>query len=139
MPKFSEKFNKAAFNVDTTDFEYCKLKDLWDATAATENRPQPVYRLDAVYVNKSQLGDSPLAICAEIGKMVNLPTHTAATCREIIADADAVNDIKDGKVGFTIYEYTAKGKTCYGVKWVDIEPNANTAETAENKAKDAKK
>lgn len=132
MPKFSEKFNKTAFNVDTNGFEYCKLKELWDAAATV----QPTYKLDALYINKSPLGETPLFIVAEIGKMVNMPSHLVGTCREILADAEAVETIKQGKVGFTLYEYEAKGKTCYGIKFVDIEPTAETAETAE---KDGKK
>lgn len=47
------------------------------------------------------------------------------TVRDIIHDTEAVEDIKQGAVGFTVREYVsknpkAKGKKCYTVNWVDI-------------------
>jgi hypothetical protein len=50
---------------------------------------------------------------------VNLPQFTGDTVREILADADAVQAIKDGKVGYTIYEYESHAKKCYGITFVD--------------------
>lgn len=112
---FAKSFNKTTFDIDTTDFEYCKLAALYDADA-----PQTVYRVNAMWVTKSPLGDSPVFVCGELGKLVNMPQHTAAMVREITANADAVDAIKGGKVGFMVYEYDSHGKKCYGVRFVDL-------------------
>ena len=112
---FAKSFNKTTFDVDVTDFEYCKLATLYNADA-----PQTVYRVNAMWVQKSPLGDSPVFVVSELGKLVNMPSHTAATVREITANAAAVDAIKNGKVGFTVYEYESHGKKCYNVRFVDL-------------------
>lgn len=112
---FAKSFNKTTFDVDVTDFEYCKLASLYNADA-----PQTVYRVNAMWVQKSPLGDSPVFVVSELGKLVNMPSHTAATVREITANAAAVDAIKNGKVGFTVYEYESHGKKCYNVRFVDL-------------------
>lgn len=118
--KFSEKFNKVAFSVDTTDMTYCKLSELYNSNALAT-----VYRLDAIFINKSQLGESPLFIVGELGKMVNMPSYLVPTCRDILADVDAVQAIKAGAVGFTVYEYESHARKCYGVRFVDIDTDGN--------------
>lgn len=112
---FAKSFNKTTFDIDVTDFEYVKLATLYKADA-----PQTVYRVDAMWVTKSPLGDSPVFVCAELGKLVNMPQHTAAMVREITSNVDAVDAIKGGKVGFTVYEYESHGKKCYNVRFVDL-------------------
>lgn len=112
---FARQFNKVTFSVDVTDFEYCKLAALYDA-----KNPNTVYRLDGIWINKSPLGEAPVFIVSEIAKMVNIPSHQTATAREILNNSDAVNAIKDGKVGFTVYEYEARGKKCYNVRFTDL-------------------
>lgn len=112
---FAKSFNKTTFDVDVTDFEYCKLAALYNAET-----PQTVYRVNAMWVQKSPLGDSPVFVVSELGKLVNMPSHTATTVREITANADAVEAIKNGKVGFTVYEYESHGKKCYNVRFVDL-------------------
>ncbi len=73
-----------------------------------------------MWVNKSPLGESPVFICAELGKLVNMPMHLTPTVKEILANPNAVNAIKNGKVGFTVYEYESHGRKCYNVKFADI-------------------
>lgn len=112
---FAKSFNKTTFDVDVTDFEYVKLAALYNADA-----PQTVYRVNAMWVQKSPLGDSPVFVVSELGKLVNMPSHTATMVREITANAEAVEAIKNGKVGFTVYEYESHGKKCYNVRFVDL-------------------
>ena len=112
---FAKQFNKVTFSVDTTGFEYCKLSELYDKKNENET-----IKIDGIFVNKSPLGYSPVAICADKKKLVNLPSHLTETARAILADSDAVAAIENGKVGFTIYEYEARGKQCYSIKFVDL-------------------
>lgn len=112
---FANSFNKVTFNIDVTDFEYCKLAALYNAEA-----PNTVYKLDGIWVNKSPLGESPVFIVSELGKLVNMPMHLTATVREILNNSDAVNAIRNGKVGFTVYEYESHARKCYNVRFADI-------------------
>lgn len=115
MKSFASKFNKTTFGIDTTNFIYTKLGDLYK-----EGGRETVRNVDGVYVHKSQLGDSPVIIDAHTKMLVNLPSHTAEVIREILADNEAVDTIKAGKVGYTIYEYESHGKKCYSISFVDM-------------------
>lgn len=118
MTSFASKFNKATFGIDTTDFQYTKLADIFNSE--NEGGKDAVHKINGLYVRKSQLGDSPVIIDEENKRLVNLPGHTAETVREILTDDEAVQTIKDGKVGYTIYEYESHGKKCYSISFVDL-------------------
>lgn len=118
MKSFASKFNKITFDIDTTDFEYTKLADIFNSE--NEGGKDVVHLINGIYVHKSQLGDSPVIIDEENKRLVNLPSHTADTMREILADDEAVQTIIDGKVGYRIYEYESHGKKCYSISFVDL-------------------
>lgn len=118
MKSFASKFNKTTFGIDTTDFQYTKLADIFKSE--NEGGKDVVHKINGLYVHKSRLGDSPVAIDEENKRLVNLPGYIAGTVREILADDEAVQTIKDGKVGYTIYEYEARGKKCYSISFVDL-------------------
>ena len=118
MKSFASKFNKTTFGIDTTDFKYNKLSEIYNSES--DGGKDVVHKINGLYVNKSQLGDSPVLIDEENKRLVNLPSHTAETVREILADDVAVETIKAGKVGYTIYEYESHGKKCYSISFVDL-------------------
>ena len=107
---FASKFNKTSFGIDTTDFPFVKLTDIFNSE--NEGGGDVVHPINGLYVHKSQLGDSPVIIDAENKRLVNLPQFTGDTIREILA-------IKANKVGYTIYEYESHAKKCYGITFVD--------------------
>lgn len=115
MKSFAAKFNKTAFGIDTADFAYIKLGELYKRDGA-----DVVHPVNGLFVSKSPLGESPCIIDAENKLLVNSPAHLAATFRDIINDDEAVEAIKNGKVGYTIYEYDSHSKKCYSLNWVDI-------------------
>lgn len=115
MFSFSNKFNKASFGIDTKDYKYIKL-----AEVAKASSPDEIHPINGLYVHGSALGDSPVVIDTQAKKLVNMPKHMGETFREILADTEAVQAIKDGKVGYTIYSYESHAKTCYGINFVDI-------------------
>lgn len=115
MFSFSSKFNKASFGIDTKDYEYIKLAEVANASS-----PDEIHPINGLYVHGSALGDSPVVIDIQAKKLVNMPKHLGETFREILADTEAVQAIKDGKVGYTIYTYESHAKTCYGINFVDI-------------------
>jgi hypothetical protein len=114
---FASKFNKTSFDIDTTDFPYVKLIDIYHSKK--DGGSDVVHPINGMYVHISQLGDSPVIIDAENKRLVNLPQFTGDTVREILADSDAVDAIKANKVGYTIYEYESHAKKCYGITFVD--------------------
>lgn len=118
MKSFASKFNKTTFGIDTTDFQYTKLADIFNSES--EGGKDVIHNINGLYVHKSQLGDSPVIIDEKNKRLVNLPSHTAETVREILADDEAVETIKAGKVGYTIYEYESHGKKCYSISFVDL-------------------
>lgn len=112
---FSNVFNKASFGIDTKDYKFIKLGEVFSNSSADEIHP-----INGLYVHGSKLGDSPVVIDVQAKKLINMPSHLAETFREILANADAVQAIKDGKVGYTIYTYESHAKTCYGINFVDL-------------------
>ena len=115
MFSFSNTFNKTSFGIDTKDYEYIKLSDVAKASS-----PDEIHPINGLYVHGSALGDSPVVIDVQAKKLVNMPKHLGETFREILANGEAVQAIKDGKVGYTIYEYESHGKKCYSISFVDL-------------------
>lgn len=115
---FSEKYNKGSkFDIDTTGFEYKKLKDLYD-----ENGADAVYGLYAIFINTNdKFGDAPVFATAD--EYVNIPRYMLETCREILNDPEAIKNINAGNVGFKVTEYYNEkyNKDCYGVQFIDAD------------------
>ena len=117
---FASKFNKTVkFDVNTEGFEYESLNDLYN-----NNGADTIYPLRAIYINtKSKFGDYP--IFATDVCFVNAPEHMLENAKEILADKEAVQMIKDNKVGFKIYSYTSTkyNRECFGIEFIDVEPS----------------
>lgn len=118
------RFNKSRqFDIDTSDFDYIKLKDLYERDGEGQ-----IYILRGVYIGtKSEYADeSPLA--AIDGFYVNLPQFQLSDIKEMLESGAAIKAINNGEAGFTIEEYTkklktGKFKTCYKAIWEDIDPD----------------
>lgn len=117
MKSFANSFNKTSFGIDTADFNYIKLSDIFNDPK--NGGEEVVHPINGLYVHKSPLGDSAVVIDAENKKLVNLPSHLGETVREILQDREAIEAIKQGKVGYSIYKYDSHGKTCYSIMFVD--------------------
>lgn len=114
---FASTFNNTSFGIDTTDFSFVKLTDIYNDKK--DGGGDVVHPINGMYVHKSPLGDSPVIIDAENKRLVNLPQFIGDTVRAILANSDAVNAIKANKVGYTIYEYESHAKKCFGITFVD--------------------
>lgn len=114
---FSAKYNRGKkFDIDTTGFQYDNPADLYKAYGE-----EKVFPLTAIFINdKSKFGDYP--VFATDKNFVNAPSHMLDIANEILSNTDDIQAINDGKVGFSIYEYTSEkyNKTAYGIKFVDI-------------------
>lgn len=124
---FSKKFNKQRmFTVDTSNFEYCNLEDLFNeqlelCDGDVEVASEVVYVIRGVYINTKSLYD-PAPVIALDDRYVNLPSHMTQTCMDMLADLTCIKAINEGKCGFKIYQYEQKrfNKTCYSVEWLDV-------------------
>ena len=118
---FAKKHKKGVIDwgVDTKDFEYFKLSDLYEMNGA-----DATYTLKGLFINKNkpekqlkEFGASPVGILED--KLVNLPSHMADEVKEIMADEEDIADIKAGNVWFRIRSYESHGKTCYSPDWLE--------------------
>lgn len=112
---FAGTFNKTSFGIDVTEFPFVKLADIYNS----DKVPNMVHPINGMYVHKSKLGDAPVIIDAENKRLINLPQFMSGTVRDILSNSEAVDAIKDNKVGYTIYEYVSHAKKCYGITFVD--------------------
>ena len=114
---FASTFNKTSFGIDVTEFPFVKLTDIYNSEK--EGGDDVVHPINGMYVHKSKLGDAPVIIDAENKRLINLPQFISGTVSDILSNSDAVDAIKDNKVGYTIYEYNSHAKKCYGITFVD--------------------
>lgn len=121
---FASSFNtKRLFDIDTSDFEYKKLEELWNENSeivAEEEVCTKVFPVCGLYLNKKSMYD-PQPVVATDECYVNLPANMFDSALEILSDPRAINAINAGKVGFQIDKYYQKRyeKYCYSVIWVD--------------------
>lgn len=114
---FAKSFNKERlFDIDTSEFEYCSLEDLY---AEVGEGP---FEIRGVYINTKGLYDDAPVLAID-DRYVNLPAHLVDACRAMLSDNRCVRAINDGKCGFKIYTYRQKrfNKECYSVEWVDLQ------------------
>ena len=120
---FASKHKKGGiqWGIETTDFEYFKLQDLYE-----KDGENTAYNLLGVFINKNktekelkEFGASVVGILND--KLVNLPSHMEEEVKDIMNDEEDVADIKAGKVWFRIRPYESHGKTCYSPDWLEEE------------------
>lgn len=116
----AKKYNtERIFDIDTTGLKYHNIEAIFIDE-------EEVYVVEAVYMSdKGRFGIHPCVVLrhGDWRGYVNLPKFLTGICRDILDDDDAVNAIKNGKVGMTFYTYIAEdydNKLCYSVKWVDL-------------------
>ena len=119
---FAKKHKKGAIDwgVDTKDFEYFKLQDLFEMNGADAK-----YTLKGVFVNRNKneqqlkdYGPSPVGILED--KLVNLPNHMLQEIEDILKDEEDIESIMNGEAVFKIREYESHNKKCYGLDWQEV-------------------
>jgi len=114
---FANRHNKGGIDweIDTKDFPFATRE------ACYKKDPEAVYTLRGIYINtKGKFGDHPVAITDTM--FIDFPDYMTDEVKEILKTAEDIEDIKAGKVGFVIQEFTDKnfGKLCYGISWKDL-------------------
>ena len=122
---FSKKYNtKKLFDIDTSEFDYKKLEELYDEQEVDEGTgelTEETFVVHGIYINTKSLYEvSPVAALDDC--YVNLPAHVLDSCKDMIKDPVAVRAINEGHLGFRIEKYHQKryDKDCYSVEWVDL-------------------
>lgn len=117
MGYFKNKYGKNfVFDIDF-EKDFIRLKDLY------EKDKDKIYTIKGLYIStKGVYDDSPVFETDDY--LVNIPSHMTDTCRAILDDDEAIEDIKKGNIGFTIrqYETIVKGKNrvCYTVNFEEL-------------------
>lgn len=115
-----DKYNKGGvtFEIDIKGFHFVSLEELFKRDGG-----KTIFRIDGLYINKkSNYGEHPVAIVGVEEMLVDLPSYMTDDVREIIQDSEAVEAIRNGKVGFVVQQYEQKQykKLCYGIMWEDL-------------------
>lgn len=108
--------NTNVFGIDTTNYKYVGLKELFDTD------PNAQYKVLGFFINsKGKFGPEPNAII-ENKLIVNLPRHLLETVNELLDDDKYIEYIKQGHVAFSVYQYHSNkyNKDAYSVTWLDI-------------------
>ena len=108
--------NTNVFGIDTTNYKYVGLKELFDTD------PDAHHLVLGFFVNtKGKFGPEPNAII-DNKLIVNLPRHLLETVNELLDDDKYIEYIKQGHVAFTVYQYHSNkyNKDAYSVTWLDI-------------------
>lgn len=120
---FAKKHKKGVIDwgINTENFEYFKLQDLYDMNGA-----DATYTLKGLFINKNkpekqlkEYGASPVGILED--KLVNLPNHMLEEVEGILKDEEDIESIMNGEAVFKIREYESHGKACYGIDWQEID------------------
>lgn len=116
MTSFAEKYNKGnenPFKFDLNGYDFTSLKELHNAD------PNKVHALDGFYFTRGKFGVKVVCVMSDVKKRVDMPIYLTKVFNEIVNNKDAVNDIKNGKVGFIVRKYESHGRNCHTITFKD--------------------
>ena len=117
--KFNKnQFEKIEWGVDTKDFVFKKIKDLYEETN--------VVQVFGFFFTKSEnYGLQPNAILKDC--FLNLPTHQKDTISELLKNKEAVESIKKGECSLKFRQYQSKyNKICYEISFENTPKTTDT-------------
>lgn len=117
MTSFAEKYNKGKenpFKFDLKGYDFTNLKELHNAD------PNKVHALDGFYFTRGKFGVKVVVVMSDVKKRVDMPIYLTNVFNVIVNNTDAVNDIKNGKVGFIVRKYESHGRNCHTIIFKDI-------------------
>lgn len=117
MTSFAEKYNKGnenPFKFDLKGYDFTNLKELYNAD---HNK---VHALDGFYFTRGKFGVKVVLVMTDVKKRVDMPLYLTKVFNDIVNNTDAVNDIKNGKVGFVVRKYESHGRDCHTITFKDI-------------------
>lgn len=112
IAKFNKKNLSTEWGIDTKEFDFYKPKDI---------ELDKVHKLYGLFVTKGgKYGDNASAILED--KFVNISQSYLEEVKDILADEDAIQYIKDGHAGiiFSKFHSDKYDKDGYSVEFVDL-------------------
>lgn len=105
------QFEKIEWGVDTKDFVFKKIKDIYEETN--------VVQVFGFFFTKSEnYGLQPNAILKDC--LLNLPSHQKDTISELLKNKEAVEAIKRGECSLKFRQYQSKyNKLCYEIEFIN--------------------
>lgn len=122
-------FNKERlFDIDTSDFDYANLEDLFK-----RDGEGTVYTIRGAYIGTKSQFDPEVPMVAIDDCYVNLPVHQLPEIKAMLADRRAIDGINKGQAGFVIEEFYQKRfkRTCYAARWGNVNELVAEAEDKE--------
>lgn len=115
----NNNFEKIEWNVNTKDFTFRKLSDLY-------SQDTKLIQVFGFFFTKSEnYGLQPIAITKDC--LLNLPTHKKDVISDMLKNADCVNAIKNGECSLKLREYKSKyNKICYDFDFINTPTLAET-------------
>lgn len=116
MTSFAEKYNKGnvnPFKFDLNGYDFTSLKELYNSD------PNKVHALDGFYFTRGKFGIKVVVVMSDVKKRVDMPIHLTKLFNDIVNNMNAVNDIKNGKVGFVVRKYESHGRNCHTITFKD--------------------
>lgn len=117
MTSFAEKYNKGNGNPfkfdDLKGYDFTSIKELYNSD------PDEVHSLDGFYFTRGKFGVKVVVVMYDVKKRVDMPIYLTKVFNEIVNNKDAVNDIKNGKVGFIVRKYESHGRNCHTIIFKD--------------------
>lgn len=110
-------YNKGSiFDIDFENRTWYKLEDMFNEQEGV------VFHVEGLFINaKSKYGPRPFVAFDKI-YLADLPQHMTATIEQMISDPEVVEEINEGRVGFTVRAYMSKNynRECYSIRWEEI-------------------
>lgn len=109
---FAATHNKGSrFSINSEGFPYKNLSDL---ELNTEYKVRGVY----ILTKRGRMRqDMPNAITDKA--IINLPSHLVNDIEDILKSEEYINQIEDGKLYFSVYEYNDENGTHRSISWID--------------------
>lgn len=114
MASFAQKYNTGNVNPFTFDlkgYTFTSLKELYNS----EESKNKTHSLDGFYFTRGKYGVHAVVVMSDVKKRVDMPIFLTSTFNDIVKDAAAVAEIKQGKIGFIVRKYESHGKECYSI------------------------
>lgn len=118
MASFAQKYNTGNVNPFTFDlkgYTFTSLEELYNS----EDSKNKTHSLDGFYFTRGKFGVHAVVVMSDVKKRVDMPIFLTRTFNDIVNDAAAVAEIKQGKVGFIVRKYDSHSKECYSITFKD--------------------
>lgn len=119
MGKIGDYNKEVIFDVAFDNRGWKKLEDFYNEPGYN---PNEIHTIEGLFINeKGKFGKRPYVACDKI-YLVDFPQHLTEVVEQMIADPEVVQQINEGKAGFTVRAYMSNtyNRECYAPRFVNI-------------------